>query len=109
MDGEATNGRGPAKFEPPKWRERKKLDLVGSAEAAQLLGVEKPRIGRFISRGIMPPQAVDCADPIFEHGDPRFPEGRLAAGPVWYRTDVVRLADAREKAGLRRSRPAPAA
>ena len=30
------------------------LDLVGTAEAAELLGVERPRIGRWIAKGEMP-------------------------------------------------------
>lgn len=103
---ESSNGRG-TRFEPPKYRERKKLDLVGSAEAAIILNVEKPRIGRFIKRGIMPPQAINTDDDgLFpdRDGEPR----RLAAGPVWYRADIEKLRDAREKAGLRRSREEPA-
>jgi hypothetical protein len=45
--------------------------LVGSKEAAELLGVERPRIGRLQRQGVMP-------EPLFE----------LAAGPVWLRSQV---------------------
>jgi hypothetical protein len=45
--------------------------LVGSKEAAELLGVERPRIGRLQRQGVMP-------EPLFE----------LAAGPVWLQSQV---------------------
>lgn len=48
--------------------------LVGTAEAAALLGVERPRIGRYRKQGKMPPSVAE-----------------LAAGPVWLRTDVEEM------------------
>ena len=56
------------------------LDLVGTAEAAEILGVERPRIGRWRKYGVMP-------DPVAE----------LKAGPVWYRTQIVGMKGEREK------------
>lgn len=48
-----------------------KLDLVGTAEAADILRVERPRIGRWLKEEKMPePVAV------------------LAATPVWMRADI---------------------
>lgn len=52
-----------------------KLDLVGSAEAAEILGVERPRINRWRSRGVMPETVAD-----------------LRCGPIWAKTDVELLA-----------------
>jgi predicted DNA-binding transcriptional regulator AlpA len=46
-------------------------DLVGTAEAAEILGVERSRIGKWIKRGRMPK-----------------PVARLAAGPVWLTEDI---------------------
>jgi hypothetical protein len=45
--------------------------LVGTAEAAAILGVERPRIGRWIALGKLPE-----------------PVARLAATPVWLRTQI---------------------
>lgn len=59
--------------------------LVGTMEAAELLGVAKTRISRFRERGRMP-------DPIVE----------LAAGPVFLRSEVSRFAG--ELEAERRSR-----
>lgn len=51
-----------------------RLDIVGTAEAADLLDVERPRIGRWIKQGKMPhPAAV------------------LAATPVWHRKDILAM------------------
>ena len=61
---------------PPRPRAVKQLDIVGTAEAAELLGVERPRIGRWIKRGVMPPMAA-----------------MLQATPVWYRKDIVKMKD----------------
>ena len=55
-------------------------DLVGAAEAAEILGVEVPRITRYRKAGKMPLVAV---------------EG-LAAGPVWFRSDVEAMRDERK-------------
>jgi hypothetical protein len=65
------NGQEPRLPKAPKVRP---LDIVGTAEAAELLGVERPRIGRWIKRGVMPPTAA-----------------QLQATPVWYRKDILRM------------------
>jgi predicted site-specific integrase-resolvase len=59
---------------PPKPRSRKPLDIVGTAEVATILGVERPRIGRWIKRGVMPPTVAN-----------------LQATPVWDRRDIERM------------------
>jgi hypothetical protein len=59
---------------PKQPKSVKQLDLVGTAEAAEILGVERPRIGRWINRGVMPPTAV-----------------QLQATPVWYKRDIVKM------------------
>jgi hypothetical protein len=41
-----------------------------------MLGVERPRIGRWIKRGVMPPTAAV-----------------LQATPVWYRRDILKMRD----------------
>ena len=61
---------------PPRPRVVKPLDIVGTAEVAEILGVERPRIGRWMKRGVMPP-----------------PVAVLAATPVWYRKDIARMKD----------------
>lgn len=69
-------GDGPPAYEPlPKPLPR----IVGTAEAADILGVDKSQIGRWVRGG-------------------RFPEPlqRLAAGPIWERTTIVRFGRARE-------------
>lgn len=55
---------------------RKRRDLVGTAEAAELLGVERPRIGRWIGKGQMP-----------------MPVAKLGATPVWEREDIEAMRD----------------
>jgi hypothetical protein len=60
----------------PRWRPVKQLDIVGTAEAADILGVERPRIGRWIKRGVMPPTASE-----------------LKATPVWHRRDILKMHD----------------
>lgn len=55
-----------------KWTNRRaREDRVGTAEAAEILGVERPRIGRWIEKGKMP-----------------MPVSKLAATPVWKRSDI---------------------
>jgi hypothetical protein len=67
------NGSEP--MGPPKQpRAVRQLDIVGTAEAAKLLGVERPRIGRWVKRGVMPPTAA-----------------MLQATPVWYRRDILKM------------------
>jgi len=55
-------------------------DLVGAAEAADILGVERTRIARYVKNGIMP-------EPI----------AKLRATKVWLRSEVEALAEVREK------------
>lgn len=62
----------------PRRSRRAKVDLVGTAEAAAILGVERPRIGRWIHRGVMPEQAV---------------ETEVAATPLWHRADILAMRD----------------
>lgn len=52
-----------------------RLDVVGTAEVAELLGVDRSQIGRWRRNGQFPE-----------------PAHRLAAGPFWYRSDVAKLA-----------------
>lgn len=51
--------------------ERDRIALVGTAEAAAILGVERPRIGRWIGKGVMPQ-----------------PVAKVGATPLWLREDV---------------------
>lgn len=58
----------------------KKYDLVGTAEAAEILRVERSRIGRWKKAGVMP-------EPVIE----------LKATPVWRRSDIEAMLPEREK------------
>lgn len=58
--------------------------LVGTAEVAELLDVERPRIGRWVGRGQMPR-----------------PVAMLRASPVWRRRDIEAM---REDVESRRKR-----
>ena len=66
------NGHIPPRPKQPKTV--RQLDVVGTAEVAELLGVERPRIGRWIKRGVMPPTAA-----------------RLSATPIWHRKDIEKM------------------
>lgn len=66
----------------------RKESLVGTAEAAELLGVERPRIGRWRKAGIMP-------EPVAE----------LASGPVWLHSQITAIQDERDR---RRRQPSAA-
>jgi hypothetical protein len=61
-------------------------DLVGAAEAADILGVERTRISRYRRTGAMP-------DPISE----------LRATPVWHRRDVENLRNQRKRKAAARA------
>lgn len=50
--------------------------MVGTAEVAKILNVERPRIGRWIKRGVMPPTAA-----------------HLQATPIWHRKDIEKMRD----------------
>lgn len=70
--------------------------LVGTAEAAAILGVERPRIGRW--------RALDASR--IEQGLPPaklpLPIQELAAGPVWLRSQIEAM---REATDSRRKQP----
>lgn len=90
-----------------------KLDLVGTWEAAEILGVERPRIGRWLKpwrvwlygdeewqesggkRGIRPKRGKEPETKI-----PK-PVADLKSGPVWFRKDIERFARERAAAGTR--------
>ena len=57
-------------------------DLVGSAEASEILNVERTRISRYVKSGVMPP-----------------PVAKLRATTVWLRSDVEDLAESRHYNG----------
>ena len=61
-------------------------NIVGTAEAADLLDVERSRVGRWKKSGVMP-------DPVIT----------LSATPIWLRDDIVGMLDEREK--RRRGKP----
>jgi predicted site-specific integrase-resolvase len=54
-------------------------ELVGTAEAAEILDVERPRIGRWLRAGLMP-------DPV----------QRVAATPLWTRKQIEDMKGDRE-------------
>lgn len=62
-----------------KFKSYKSIDVVGTAEAAEILKVERPRIGRWRKQGKMPA-----------------PVAELAATPVWYRKQIESMVDDRE-------------
>lgn len=55
-------------------------DLLGVAELAALLGVQRVTVSGYVSRGVvLPPPAV-----------------RLACGPIWHRADIEAWIAARD-------------
>lgn len=70
-------------------QEVRSAELLGTAEAAELLGVERPRIGRWRKVGIMPEPVAD-----------------LKSGPVWLRSQIEGVQEERER---RRRQPSTAA
>jgi len=75
MTNDRTTARGNGvPVRPKQPRQVRQLDVVGTAEVADMLKVERPRIGRWVRRGVMPPTAA-----------------MLAATPVWYRKDIERM------------------
>jgi predicted DNA-binding transcriptional regulator AlpA len=89
-------------------------DLVGTSEAAEVLGVEKPRIGRYIRTGKMPtPVALLGATPVWNRGDVEalrdamaaarsgHPEMRVAPARA---LDIVGTREAAEMLGVERTR-----
>lgn len=62
-----------------------KLDLLGTAEAAERLGVERPRIGRWLkSKNGAPPVMLS-------------PFAQLKSGPVWLRQQIEAMMPARNE------------
>jgi Bacteriophage CII protein len=61
------------------------LDLLGWAEAAEVLGVEKSRISRWRRLGVVLPdgERVSFPEPVLV----------LSAGPLWRGEDIRRLRD----------------
>lgn len=62
--------------------ERDKGELVGAAEAAEILETKVPQITRWKNSGVMPPAVDD-----------------LKATTVWLRADVKKLAEKRKLRG----------
>jgi hypothetical protein len=67
------------------------LDFVGTAEAAELLGVEKSRLSRWRRLGVVLPDGrrVPFPRPVLE----------LQATPIWRGRDIRRLRDQLERDG----------
>ena len=61
---------------------KRKLDLVGIKEAAELIGWSRQKTSVYYRRGLLPP-----------------PVAELACGPIWYLDDVARFAE-REREAL---------
>ena len=92
-------------------RRRKQLDLVGTAEAAEdILGVERPRIGRWLDRcrhcgakqmkgewDPEDPNFIPCKSRRGHQSVMPEPVARLRSGPVWYRSQIVGFKEEREK------------
>lgn len=74
----------------PSFRQVQKLELVGTAEAAKILDVERPRISRWRRRGLLP-------EPVAE----------VASGPIWLRSQIEDAIGVREL-HRRPARQAPA-
>jgi len=66
--------RNESAARPKQPKAVRQLDILGTSEVSKVLGVERPRIGRWIKRGVMPPTAA-----------------RLDATPVWYRRDIEKM------------------
>lgn len=73
-------GRDEARREAGLRNDEPLYDLVGTAEAAEILDVERPRIGRWKRQGLMP-----------------MPITELATGPIWLRKDIEALKGEREQ------------
>ena len=91
-------------------RRRRQLDLVGTAEAAEILGVERPRIGRWLDRcthcgakqmrGEWDPENpnfIPCKSRRGHRSVMPEPVARLRSGPVWYRSQIEDFKGGREK------------
>ena len=101
----------PKKRLEPCRRRPQALDIVGTAEAAMLLGVERPRIGRWRRYGI----AVDGGRipfpepiPVAQTASPTAnPLGagwhRLSATPLWWGDDIRALAPRLRRRARRRT------
>lgn len=62
-----------------------KLELLGTAEAAEMLGVERPRIGRWL-------QARNGNPPVM-----LAPFAYLKSGPVWLRQQIEAMQAERDR------------
>ncbi len=91
-------------------RRRRQLDLVGTAEAAEILGVERPRIGRWLDRctycGAKNMKGEWESRPCTSRRGHRSvmpePVAKLRSGPVWHRSQIEDFRGGREK---RRRKP----
>jgi hypothetical protein len=79
-----------------KQQNGKTLDLVGTAEAADILEVERPRIGRWLNKW-REWNANGRRGPEPETKIPK-PIADLMSGPVWHREDIERFAEERRRA-----------
>lgn len=84
-DEKGQTNAGKGRLTSPQFRHVQKLDLVGTAEAAKILDVERPRIAKWRRLGLLP-------EPVAE----------VASGPIWLRSQIEEAIGVRE---LRR-RPA---
>jgi hypothetical protein len=69
------------------WRTPRLPDLVGASEAAEILGVQKMTLNRWLRPG--------SGTPDWSHGPDRtymIEPKRIRSGPVWVREDVERFA-----------------
>lgn len=71
--------RGMEESEALAWAKWEKDELVGYAEAAEMLGWDKRRVGTYLQRGAFPK-----------------PIQRLSSGPIWTRKQIEDFRDARK-------------
>lgn len=84
------------------------IDLVGAAEAASLLGVERARIGKWRKNGILLkdgervpfPDAIRVVTTVATNRQTGEPDhSKLAASPLWWGDDIRDLATLVQKKG----------
>lgn len=79
-------------------RRPRRLEIVGVAEAAELLGVHKSQVGRWRREGRFPEPLLEKREPGVEW-DPAVPErAGLASTPLWWKRDITRFRQARLEA-----------
>jgi hypothetical protein len=70
------------------WRTPRLPELVGSAEACEILGIQKMTLNRWLRPGSGNHESCQGPDATY-----MIPPKRIKAGPVWARTDVVRFGE----------------